>query len=264
MINNCHPAGKQDLFREYNPMEQSWCQEQALEPDKIHIDGPHLHPNWHDRDEFLWSLTVGKAIYDRVTNAFIGCIEIALVLDFLKQVLVDTRVTEHSEVTVVRWDSRGTVIASSARNMTLEPESISVNELNVGVSTHDWTLLKNLVDYDDSWDGASLREAYEFFFIEKDGFVVGAYPIPPPPTSHDPYYRPDFLVITSIWKDDIFRDVYTSLETVDDNLKELVRLSLTVGVVGIAAVIFIVAMVSNRLTSPLNFMNDVANEIVNN
>ena len=265
MINRCHPAGTKVSYREYNPMEQDWCQRQALEPQKIHSDGPHLDPSWyHSTGEYFWTLTVGRAIYDRVTNEFIGCIQVNVVLSFLEQVLLDSRVTESSHVTVVRWDDAGTVIASTARNMAAENQTLGVDQLGVGVTKESYLELKNLVNYDERWDSSELRNTYESFVIKKDGYFTGAYPMPPPPASYDPAYRPEFFAIKSIFNDDVFGQLYSSQESVDDKVDELVRLSLLIGVVGIIAVLLITAMVSNRLTSPLRFMNDVASEIVNN
>ena len=263
MIKRCHPAGARVSYRNYNPMEQGWCQQQAIEPSKVHSDGPHIDPSWYGRDEQLWSLIVGRSIYDRVTSEFIGCIRINVVLEFLKQVLLESRVTESSHATVVKCDHDGTVIASSAWKMATKNETITIDALNVGVTKETYSELMNLVNYDEPWETSDLRKAYEAFVVEQDGFTIGAYPMPPPPASYDPTYKPAFFAIKSINSEDVFGQLYSSQEWVDNKVEGLVNLSFLIGIIGIVTVLLITAMVANRLTSPLRFMNEVATEIVN-
>ncbi|CAB9512321.1 expressed unknown protein [Seminavis robusta] len=267
LASKCHPVGTNVSFREYNPMEQEWCRKQALEPEKFHIEGPHLDDaSWHGIDQYRWVMTIGRAMYDRVTLEFIGCIRATIVLDFLDQLLADACVTDRSHITVVKWDDVGTVVASSARDMTQANTTVTVDQLeqSVGMTMENYQELKNLVDYTTEWNSTDVRNRYESFVTSNDGFWIAAYPMPPPPEEYDPEYRPQFLAVKSLSRDDVFNHVQASQGTVDDSVNDLVNLTLLIGVIGLATVLVIVALVSNRLTLPLRFMNEVASNIVNN
>lgn len=264
MIEKCHPEGTTVSHREYNPLERDWCRNQALEPKKVHIEGPRLDElSYHGVEEYRWMMTVGRALYDRVTNEFIGCMKVNVVLDFLEEVLSQSCASRNSHITVIRWDDQGTVVASSAWNMTTESTTTTIDKLDVGMTRENYLELKNLINYDEAWNATELRDKYEQFVTEKDGFLIGAHPMPPPPEEYDPDYRPLFLAVKSLSRADVFEQLYHSQGVVDEKVEDLVNLSLFIGLIGIAVVLFIIGLVSGRLTSPLNFMNDVATDIVN-
>ena len=65
----CHPEESIVFGREYNPLERGWCKDQAQNPGKSRISGPYLDAF----AENLWVITIGRAVFDQMSNVFIGC-----------------------------------------------------------------------------------------------------------------------------------------------------------------------------------------------
>ncbi|CAB9525401.1 expressed unknown protein (Partial), partial [Seminavis robusta] len=258
-----HVDGTVVSTRLYSPMDRAWCRNQAMRPDDIISYGPYQSA-WHERD---WLMSIGRPVYDRVTKEFIGCISIDYGLDAVEQAVNEGKVTGNSQVTLVRFDEDGTVVASSAWNSTASSHTVHVDELNVGVSKESFARLKELVDYDGSsssqWNSYDVRQEYENFHVEADGYLVSAYPIPHPPEEYDPSYRPEFFAISSLSKSDIAWEVEDVSESVSETVSGLVSLSLIVGLAGLAAVVLFIFVVSHAITLPLKYMNDVSSDIVN-
>ena len=72
-ISRCHPEGEAVSSRAYNPMERGWCRDQALNPKKTFLD---TYVDAYIKNH--WLLSIGRAIYDRNTNAFVACIYIGV------------------------------------------------------------------------------------------------------------------------------------------------------------------------------------------
>jgi len=109
-ISRCHAAGTAVPQREYNPMERSWCSSQALEPDKTHSVGPYLDAWSADN---LWLMTFGRAIYDRLTDEFIGCTLADVSIEQIVALLSEVSIGETSNTALIRNDDTGLVVAAS-------------------------------------------------------------------------------------------------------------------------------------------------------
>jgi hypothetical protein len=257
-----HRSKNQIPSRLYNPMDRDWCIEQALNPHKIHVVGPYKSA-WYDR----WQMSLGRSVYDRVTNEFVACISIDFVLDRVEDILRSSKVTNSSEVTVVRHDQEGTVVASTDWNRKAANDTVKIHQLNVGVTQASYTKLHELVDFSKHpWDPEQVIETYENFLLQTNDsdYLVSAFPLPPPPDTFDTTYEPEFLVVVSIAEDEFFRRANYLSDTVDEKVVDLEVLILTVGCIGLGMMIAIIFMVANTLTAPLKYMNKVASDIVSN
>lgn len=257
--NGIHMNNQKVSTRLYSPMDRDWCRVQAQNPQNIVSYGPYLNA----MQEKEWLMSIGRAVYDRVTQEFIGCIGVDYILNPVEEAVVESKVTLSSEVTVVRWDANGTVVASSAFNRSEASENIMIDGLPVGVSHEAFVDMKTLVDFDKTWDPKVVRSKFENYHILADGFSVTAYPMPPPPEVYDKDYQPQFFAISSVFNMDVVTEVENVSDSVDDAVKELVTLTMAVGLIGVASIVVFIFIVSHAITLPMNYMNDVSSDIVN-
>jgi hypothetical protein len=257
-IDRCHKKDTILSSREYSPLGRAWCRDQALHPEKVLIDGPFLDA-WNDNN---WLLSLGRGVYDRITNDFIACIFIGLSTDFVEEILRASRVTPNSEVSVVRWESDGTVLASSAGNTSQSRQVVTIDQLNLGMTNETYREFYSMIDYDSVWDPIEVQEAYEYFTAHDDGFFVAAYPIPPIPDEFDPSYRPVFFTLVSTDEGDVFGKVEEVNEDVDDRVYRAIWFSVVAGAAGFALAMIFILVTSTAITRPLQLMNKEADQIV--
>ena len=129
-IARCHPNGTVVPTREYNPMERAWCRDQAIDPSRVHSVGPYLGA-WTK----MWLMTTGRAIYDRVTGAFISCIAVDFTIDIVNEIIEEAKVAELGMLTLVRNDGEGTVLTSPNFDFESESEPTTIDDpkLETGV-----------------------------------------------------------------------------------------------------------------------------------
>ncbi|MEM7477895.1 MAG: hypothetical protein AAF483_23155, partial [Planctomycetota bacterium] len=188
-LGGIHTNGNEISSRLYNPLDRAWCRDQALNPSKVHHEGPFVSA-WSTSE---WVMTIGKAVFDKITNDFIGCIAVGFVLDSIDNVLHASKTTEHSEVSVIRFNENGDVVASTAWNRSESTETKSINDLNVGLTQESYQTFRKLVNYRMPWDPDETIKKYEKHLLNVDGYLVAAYPMPPVPETYDPIYAPEFL-----------------------------------------------------------------------
>lgn len=256
-IDQCYPEGTVLSSREYSPLGRAWCRDQALEPERIVMDGPFLDAFVDDN----WLVSSGRAVYDRITNDFVACIFVGMSTAFVSDIMKESRVTPNSEVSVVRWDPEGSAVASSAGNTTTV-QVVRIVDLAVGLTNETYNDLYNLVDYDSEWDPLQVREAYESFSSSTDGFLVAAYPIPPVPDEYDSAYRPVFLSIVSTDEADVFEKVGEVNEDVDERTNQAMLFAIVVGAIGFIFATIVVLITATAMTRPLQQMNKEAKLIV--
>jgi hypothetical protein len=263
-IDRCHKADEVVSNRVYNPLERGWCRDQALQPEKVFVD------SYIDVWSSILVLSLGRAVYDRQTKDFVACIYIGIDLSLIEERLAESRVTKNSEVSVVRFDKDGTVMASSAAISATSGETdkdvFFIHDLHVGVTQESYRALYGLVDYESSerWDPHKVRDAYEAFTVRDHGFWVATYLVPPVPDEYNAEYQPEFLVIMSMAEEDMYSGVNDVNDDVDNQVEKVARFALIVGAVGLAVATLIIFLMSNTLTAPLRYMNQEADEIVNN
>mmetsp|Transcript_15777 Transcript_15777/g.33367 ORF Transcript_15777/g.33367 Transcript_15777/m.33367 type:complete len:1213 (+) Transcript_15777:226-3864(+) len=261
-ISRCHPKGAVVPTREYNPLERGWCREQALNPTRVHSIGPYMSA-W-DEDK-KWLLTVGRAVYDIKTGAFVCCIAVDFFMDKVNQMLEDVRVNELGILTLVRNDENGTVAASSKFDLDYEGGTTTVDNpaLETGVDQEMFAKIKYLVNFSQLWDAKNASEDFAVAFSDEDGdHIISAYPIPTIP-EHDPSYRPEFFAIFSLPKGDVITPIIDEMnQEVDDTLEEIVIITVIVGLAGLAVVIVLIFATSSWFVEPLEWMDKVGDQIV--
>jgi len=257
-IDQCYEEGAVLSAREYSPLGRAWCRDQALHPEKLLVDGPFLDA-WVENN---WLISSGRAVYDRITDDFLACIFVGMSTFFVEDIMRESRVTPNSEVSVVRWDGDGSVVASSAWNLSEAREVVTIVDLNLGITNWTYHHLYNLVDYDAEWDPSQVRQAYERFTSRADGFLVAAYPVPPVPQEYDPTYRPVFFTMTSTAEADVFDKVEEVNDGVDQRVDEAILFSVIVGAAGFVLATVVILITATAITRPLQLMNKEAELIV--
>ena len=282
----CHKKGTVVSARDYNALERRWCQKQAVANPKttgMLLHGPFIDA-WDNNRKLV---SVGRAVYDRVTDEFIACLYVGFSMSTIEETIVQYTVYGSFEVTVVKFDGRGTVLASTASlNSSLTKDDIfdisdnedshihTIDRYDVGVSKDSFKELRNLVpyaglldDYSESseplWVPHEVENLYETHILERDGFKTLSYPIPPVPPDYDEHYKPDFLVIVSI-REETYQEYITD---VDDEIRNhsnrAIVVAITTGAVGFLLIIMMIALTSHTITVPLASMNRIAKQIVN-
>ena len=257
-IQKCQTKGETVPLRRYNPLERQWCAEQALHPQQTQISGPYLDAS----SEHLWLLTVGRAVFDRITKTFIACTLIDVSIGSIEAVLDDVVVGETSEVALIHWED-GTVVASPKWDSENAESTTNIADIGIGVDAATFQEIKNLVDYNKFWDPIQVQEAYKSTVIEHEGRLLAFYPVPVP-LQYDELFRPKYLSVLSIEKSEVYGAVDEMDDAIDDDVNDIIRLTLIVGFGGIGVVLVIVVAISLFLTKPLSSLANVADQIVAN
>ena len=258
---SCPPEGTAVPTRAYNPMLRGWCQRQAVEANtgNVLVEGPYL-------DAFIpgnWLLSFGRAVYDRVTSEFVACTFIGLQLDFMQGILRDARLTDQSEISLVRFNAQGSLVASSDFDFTNYTGDLPLfPKLKLGLNDDMYNQLYNLVDFEKPWDPQEVKEAYlGFSGLMDHGFFISAYPIPTIPEDYDASYKPEFLVIVSISESDVLEVVDVVNGSVEDNMFQSILFAALVGFAGFGFSMLLLLVMARELTRPLQIMNSAAEEI---
>lgn len=187
--------------RLYSPLDRGWCRDQVLNPGKKLIEGPY--PDAWAKGQ--WLMSVGEAVFDPSTKEFIACTHMSIdAHGSFSSILSNSKVTGNSHVSVVRWDLGGRVVSSTAWDMLTATGSVTISDLNVGVTKDAHAKFYKLVDYTTAWDPSEVHRIYEEFVLDDGEFQVKGYPIPPVPNVYDEAYEPRFLVLFSASVADVF------------------------------------------------------------
>ena len=254
-INRCHKKGDNVNQRDYNPLERTWCQTMALDPSKVHSIGPY-----EDAIRGDGLLTFGQGIYDKVTNEFIGCTLADISVDQFKHILEDVKLTNSTKIALVRWNEEGTVVASTGWGNNFVPGNV-VNVTNLdGISLESFQAKKDL--FQTSWQNEDFDSTQFRSSLSFGGHYFAGFPVPVPPKEYDPAYRPEFMLILSVTKDEVLGTVDRLDDEIDSRVENLILWSLVGGFLGIVFVLLIIHFVSIYLTQPMNWMNSVGDGIV--
>lgn len=117
---------------------------------------------------------------------------------------------------------------------------------------------------DDQEDLATGNSQYVYSAPLKEGGILTASPVPIPPATleDNPGYRPDVYVVQRI-SARVFDVVYEIEESIDDDVRKNIMLSVFLGLFGFAVILLILAVMSNVLTKPLNLITEVARRVIN-
>eukprot|EP00520_Triparma_pacifica_P008837 CAMPEP_0118669550 /NCGR_PEP_ID=MMETSP0785-20121206/20964_1 /TAXON_ID=91992 /ORGANISM="Bolidomonas pacifica, Strain CCMP 1866" /LENGTH=1805 /DNA_ID=CAMNT_0006564247 /DNA_START=118 /DNA_END=5535 /DNA_ORIENTATION=+ len=272
---NCHPYGQQVVQREYNPMERGWCRDQVLagiesEFGMATFTGP-FKDAWSPD---LYLILVGRAVFDRKTGEFITCLEASITLEQLNEIVNAVEIGQTSTSTLIKND--GTVVASSSGssgwtfelNQQVTELRVEVNGksgVSIGVNQGTLESMTNIFDFSQSsWDPAEAKAKYQNTIYVNDGRMLSVYPVPAVPEVYDPNYAPIYLMIISIEEEEILSQADSMDDAIDDDISTI---STTVGLVCAGGLIFVFGFIwaiSYFLTTPLSWMEGLADKVVNN
>lgn len=234
-IENCHKRGQVAPMREYNPIERGWCRDQvernmdlaagrtSKAAANVMSTGPYLDALSSDR---LWVLTFGEAVFDKITDEFIGCTLVDVSILKLYDILIGSYfVGDTSEAALVRWDDRGTVLVASQWDPLVEDENAYLtdfdNDLNLGVNARIYEEIRNLVDYSQPWNPADVKNTYNNTVKEANGRLIMMHPVPTVPDEYDPVYEPEYMVIITIESDEAYGLLNGMDKIIDEDVREI-------------------------------------------
>ena len=254
-IQRCHPKGSQVPGREYNPLERQWCRDQALSPGKTQIAGPYV-----EAFTGLWLLTVGEAVFDKMTGHFLACTLLDVSIAQMTEVLRTLHSEEDADaIAMVRWED-GTIVSSNKWNTSAANQTMNVVELDfMDMKTFDH--LRSLADFTSQWDPVELRQVFKKNVLSRNGKLVAAFPIPTPPLVYDSTYRPEFMVIQTAG-DKIYNFIDETESSIHEEVHMLYYAMISIGLLGLAVVLIDSWTVASFLTHPLQWMMLVARRII--
>jgi hypothetical protein len=255
-IARCSPAGTQVGLRLYNPMEREFCADQARHPGEIRMFGPFLSTSFN-----MWRLTVGKAVFDRMTGEFIACSSMDLSLESAAGLLNSFSVGNRTDLLITRVD--GTVVTGSGIDFSMKTETFGILETDF---IDDETLVKLTRDipfWEGVWDPQIVSEALLQNIAESNGKLYSVFPSPPPPDVYDPSYVPDFLIFGAVRIEDVFGIVEEIESEINSGEMMVIVVSVVIGAIGLFFLLAFVWIVAQVLTRPLEWMEATAWKIVN-
>uniref|UniRef100_A0A7S4IG44 Uncharacterized protein n=1 Tax=Odontella aurita TaxID=265563 RepID=A0A7S4IG44_9STRA len=263
-ISRCHPKGEIVSNREYNPLERGWCKDMAQNPWQVRFVGPYLDA-W---SEHLWLITVGQAVYDKKTKKLTGCILLDISIDRLADELENVKIGESGLLTLVKWDDVGTIVSSPKWDSDAADEVVTVDnpELGTGLSVDDFKHFKDLVNFSAPWNPEDVREKYHEEVLERAGGTkfVSSYPVPPPPGLYNESYRPDFMVLVTLEKSEVFQPFYDLGDAIDEEVRAIITFTIIVGFAGLGGIFCVIFAVSVFLTQPLRWIKETSYKIIDN
>ena len=256
-ISRCHSRGSVVNNREYNPLERTWCQQQAIHPMRVHKQGPYL-----DAFSNEWLMTFGQAVYDLATGEFLACTVADVSIDRFLNIIDGVNITNSSQIALVRWDEGGTVVASALWNNTGTKKTIPITELDgMGVTQQVFDEMRTSFS-EEYASGLYDVSTYDSFF-SSTGQFFSSFPVPVPPEGElDENYKPEFMVIIAVTKEEILSEVDNLDESVQDSVSELRNFALISGFIGLTIVLCVIHLVSCWLTAPMVWMSQVGNNII--
>ena len=173
MVDRCHPAGDEVESWFYNPLERAWCREQALDPSKVRFFGPYLDAFLPDGVLF----TVGRAVFDRVTNEFIACTLADVSVAEMTRKIETFKITNMTDVHLVKWDD-GTVVTSTKWNVTNSSRITTIFDIDSGVDAALFSDMKQqfTLSLENNRDRPQLRPVYP---SHENVFAMHPIPVSP-------------------------------------------------------------------------------------
>jgi hypothetical protein len=91
---------------------------------------------------------------------------------------------------------------------------------------------------------------------------MAGYPVPVPPATYDPTYRPQYLVV-EIASEAIFMPITDFEDSINSEILQLAFVTVTIGIFGLAVTLAFVYFVAGMLTQPLVWIASLSKRIVN-
>jgi hypothetical protein len=252
MVNRCRSSGEDVAIPLYNPLERDWCREQALDPSKVHIYGPY-----EDAFTEYLLITIGQAVYDRITHEFIACTLADVSVEDMAREIENFKITNSSEISLVKW-ADATLVASAKWNAT---KKVTLVDLEPEL---DQRLFKEMREQITSSLNNSQNGTFLNTVFKSNDKAYACYPVPLPPKIYDPEYLPEFVVIIGLDLLDAFQEVNGLDTAIDTDINEMTRNILIAGFICFAIVILSIILFSLYLTLPIHWMSKVGDDILRN
>ena len=252
-IAKCRPVGTRVSYRDFNALEQDWCSAQALDPDHMYVGDPQYDPY-----DGFWHFVVGRAIYDPITLQLVACTKIVVSIvefvgreqDFLEPNRID--------MAILRWDS-GAVLSATGweANQTTREQlrPAEIPQLDVNEALVD--VMKRRFEQSMEQEGR-VREEY----FESEQLYGFFYPFPVPKNG-DVQFRPQFLLILGKVREEVESYSNALRSLVDQEEEDIILVIVVAGLSSMAAVLVIIYIVALYVTSPLQWMHQVGNQVLN-
>ena len=259
MIQRCNSEGQVLRATHHNPVETDWFREHALDPRRLHITGPHQEPYSENR----YVVTLGRAVYDDMTNELIGSVRVDIPWERMNRILADVG-WFGATLAVLRWDN-GRLIAASP-----SPSATSGNITNMTVADHeplkaDWRLFEAAkADFLEKYHRDQASSDPTVWSVGQDRLVVYVTfcPFPRPPDEYDPTYVPDFAVLATIDEtsaEGVRERVIDNMEGIVNDLRMQILVGCLVGMVLVLVIVYVTALC---ITLPLQWMHSAGSQIL--
>jgi hypothetical protein len=248
----CRKRGDIVPGRLYNPLERGWCRDQALRPGEVVSVGPYLDAF----TEGLWMLTMGTAVFDRLTGHFIGCTLFDISIHHIASLLLGN---PESDLALVLWED-GTVLASSEWDSRVATDTMHVSELSF-MDQATFNGFRALFDFDSEGHTDTVYNNTDNVIERDDGSVLAMHPIPVASYNHVDDHRPAFVLIERTGGA-VFTAIDETNESIDEDVVKVIVASICIGFFGFLLVLFVTWTVSNMLTRPLKWIEEVSKRIL--
>ena len=250
----CRPRGTEVGLRYYNPLEMPWSQQQALDPTKMHITGPY-----HNVFTGEPIVTMGRSIYDDITQELVGFASVDIRLDQMNEIVKPLRFVGSMVVTVVTYHEGVVVAAAPVPQRDGRLVNMTIGEYApLEVTNDDYDRMKRIMIEEGYHKNRELPS-----YVTKSGpLFVSLYPLPKPPKEYDPNYEPQLMMVFNIDESLGDSDVEELQQSVDDVVNSLQRNILIAGFCGVAIVMLALYVISLYMTMPMKWINGIGDNIL--
>ncbi|CAB9519606.1 expressed unknown protein [Seminavis robusta] len=275
---NCHPKGTWVSSREFNAMETPFCRDQALHPHVTRFFGPvvddfftkgafSIDPE-EDDDLFFWVMHIGRAIFDRYSGEFIGCVAVHVLINRWTELIVDTlAVQNYSSGALVNmkdgivvaggdwswYESRTPVHVTDVKDVIGTPQFYEDLKAGIERSRREHANKKKKHKKKDGEKKGAPKEIIATAVVEcTSGRVMSASALP----------GTDFIYVQAV-TEEVF-DVIDQLKyDIDQDVIYSTLVGLLIGGIGMVVLLTIVWIESLVVTRPLNWIQKISWSIVN-
>jgi len=223
-------------------------------------------------------LTLSKAIFDRVTNEFIGVATMLILSSKVGEDLQRRTLDDDSDAYIIYNDPNnnnnnnntltGLIVGSTpgAEHKVFErlPE---IDEIKADLQRTYYDQIPNWEEWRDNQGTVRKPERIPttYFARTKNGGFLASVPIPPTPEYpwDDARYGPIGFLVQKI-EPSVFEDFFDFEKQVKQDVKKSIILCVLLGVFGLVLILLILAAMSKILTQPLTWIAFVARKIISN
>jgi hypothetical protein len=245
----CHKDGDIVPSREYNPLERSWCRDQVLANGLPVMTGPYLDAFQAD----LWLLTLGIAVFDRLTGEFIACTLVDVSVKHIDDILLEFA-QNFTKLFLTRW-SDGNLLAGGGYMPDFDDILLNISSIDLSEQTFD-ALKDHILS---KATGKTVEN--EIIHKNGEGDIVTAFPISSYGVNHTHGHPPHSMILTIVQKE-IFDPIIRLDRRIDQEVSEIMRTTSILGIIGLIMVLLLSTIISRWLTQPLAWMQKISRQIL--